>query len=115
MPIKKSDDIENEGSDFANQKSTSKLENINERFDDTTHNDNPYDDAIQYIKKKVDEIVDETNIQTIASGSYAGDIKTLKKALGEGLTNNAGALVISTNDDGALVFTVGKSSWTISG
>ena len=82
MAIKKSDDIENEGSDFNTQKSAAKLEIITERFDDSTHNDNPYDDAIQYLKKKVDEIVDETNIQTVASGSYAGDIKILKTASG---------------------------------
>ena len=82
MAIRKSDDIANEGSDYANQKNTKKLENITERFDDTTHNDNPYDDAIQYIKKKVDEIVDETNTQTLASGSYATDIKDLKVASG---------------------------------
>ena len=77
MAIRKSDDIANEGSNFANQKGTAKLVNIQQRFDDTTHNDNPYDDAIQYIKKKVDEIVDETNIQTTASGSYASDINNL--------------------------------------
>ena len=82
MAIRKSDDIANEGSDYANQKNTKKLANITERFDDTTHNDNPYDDAIQYIKKKVDEIVDETNTQTLASGSYATDIKDLKVASG---------------------------------
>ena len=80
MAIKKSDDIANEGSNYANQKNSKKLENITERFDDTTHNDNPYDDAIQYIKKKVDEIVDETNTQTVASGSYATDIKDLFNA-----------------------------------
>jgi hypothetical protein len=82
MPIRKSDDIENEGSDFANQKSTAKKLNIQARFDDTTHNDNPYDDAIQYLKKKVDQVIDETNTQTVASGSYNTDIKTLKTASG---------------------------------
>tara|TARA_B100001094_G_C18129177_1_gene771260 strand:- start:642 stop:1118 length:477 start_codon:yes stop_codon:yes gene_type:complete len=87
MAIRKSDDIANEGSNFANQKGSAKLVNIQQRFDDTTHNDNPYDDAIQYIKKKVDEIVDETNIQTTASGSYALDIKALKDASGSFATN----------------------------
>tara|TARA_R110001592_G_scaffold191311_4_gene437476 strand:+ start:1576 stop:2181 length:606 start_codon:yes stop_codon:yes gene_type:complete len=82
MPIKKSNDIGNEGSNFANQKNTSKLENITARFDDTTHNDNPYDDAIQYLVKKVDQIVDETNVQTVASGSYNTEIKTLTTASG---------------------------------
>ena len=63
MPIRKSNDIANESdSKFNNAKSTAKLLNITERFDDTTHNDNPYDDAMQYLSKKIDECVDEINL-----------------------------------------------------
>eukprot|EP00919_Chromeraceae_sp_WS-2016_P034171 GHVR01081006.1.p1 GENE.GHVR01081006.1~~GHVR01081006.1.p1 ORF type:complete len:168 (+),score=31.13 GHVR01081006.1:110-613(+) len=63
MAIRKSNDIENEsGDDFTKSKSTVKLANITERFDDSTDNDNPFDDAIQYINKKLDECVDEINL-----------------------------------------------------
>ena len=63
MGIRKSNDIANESdSKFNNAKSTAKLLNITERFDDTTHNDNPYDDAMQYLSKKIDECVDEINL-----------------------------------------------------
>ena len=61
MAIKKTNDIANEAdSKYSNQRG--KRANIEERLDDTTHNDNPYDDAIQYISKKVDEVVDELNL-----------------------------------------------------
>jgi hypothetical protein len=68
MAIRKSDDIANEtDSKFNKSKGTEKLARIQERFDDTTENDNPYDDAIQYINKKLDEVVDETNTQKVSS------------------------------------------------
>ena len=93
MPIKKTDDRSNESnSKYTKSKTTSKSENIDERFDDTTHNDNPYDDALQYLSKKIDDIIDETNIGTLASGSYAGDIKILKVASGSFSTR------VTTND-----------------
>jgi len=129
MAIRKSNDIANEGSTFGNQKTTSKLDNINERFDDTTHNDNPYDDAIQYIKKKVDEIVDETNTQTIASGSYNSSIATLKTASGsfstrvtaEEAKNSPSVktvdIAMSVDESNNLVISSGKGrdivTWTI--
>ena len=123
MPIKKSDDIANEGSKYGNQKATAKLENITDRFDDTTHNDNPYDDAIQYLKKKVDEVVDETNTQTTASGSYAQDIKNLTLASGSFSTrvtandvkvtatvtsNVLSGITLTVTKKGALVITAGE-------
>tara|TARA_R110002167_G_scaffold3964_3_gene18987 strand:+ start:9620 stop:10066 length:447 start_codon:yes stop_codon:yes gene_type:complete len=93
MPIRKTDDRSNESnSKYTKSKTTSKSENIDERFDDTTHNDNPYDDALQYLSKKIDDIIDETNIGTLASGSYAGDIKILKVASGSFSTR------VTTND-----------------
>tara|TARA_R110000737_G_scaffold227879_1_gene242089 strand:- start:577 stop:1131 length:555 start_codon:yes stop_codon:yes gene_type:complete len=63
MAIRKSNDRSNESdSKYNNIKLTHKAENITERFDDTTHNDNPYDDAIQYINKKLDDCIDEINL-----------------------------------------------------
>ena len=61
MAIRKTNDIANEAdSKYSNQRG--KRARIEERLDDTTHNDNPYDDAIQYISKKIDEVVDELNL-----------------------------------------------------
>ena len=61
MAIRKTNDIANEAnSKYSNQRE--KRTRIEERLDDNTHNDNPYDDAIQYLGKKVDEVVDELNL-----------------------------------------------------
>ena len=63
MAIRKSNDIANESDrKFDNAKSTVKLANITERFDDSTDNDNPFDDVIQYLNLKLDECVDEINL-----------------------------------------------------
>ena len=115
MPINNSSNISSEGSDYANQKDTNKLSNITERFDDTTHNDNPYDDAIQYIKKKVDEVIAETNVQTLASGSYATDIKAL--TIKNSPTVKVHTLVMSVDRSNNLVISSGAGdsqiTWTI--
>ncbi|HAI43791.1 MAG TPA: hypothetical protein DCM40_39700, partial [Maribacter sp.] len=69
--LRKIADIANEGSRYANLKSAKKVAIIQERFDDTTENDNPYDDAIQYIHKKLEDITDESNFQIEASSSLS--------------------------------------------
>ena len=69
MPIRKSDDIGNEtGDEFAKSKSTQKLANITERFNDSTDNDNPFDDALQYVNKKIDECIDVVNANDRKTG-----------------------------------------------
>ena len=83
--IRKIDDISNESDRYVRLKGTAKVANINERFDDTTHNDNPYDDAIQYLGKKIEDIIDESNLQNAASASYDSDIQILKSASGSSL------------------------------
>ena len=94
MAIRKTDDIENEEDNrYNNAKDIGKRLNIVQRFDDTTHNDNPYDGAIQYLAKKLDEIVDETNKGKEASGSFEGDFKILKTASGSFSTR------ITTNEE----------------
>mgnify|MGYP003110989586 FL=1 len=61
--IKKSNNISNDtGSAYSNLATAQKQQNIRTRFDDTTHNDNPYDDAIQYLNKKSEEIIDIVNL-----------------------------------------------------
>ncbi len=111
MAIKKgTDEISNEGSRYANFKADNKVANIAERFDDTTHNDNPYDDAIQYLAKKVEDIIDETNTQIVASGSYVGDIKILKTASGSFATMSGSFSTRVTANDAKTGITSGQTS-----
>jgi len=132
MTIRKSDDIENEsGSQYSKSKSTTKLENITERFDDTTDNDNPFDDALQYVNKKIDECIDVINtndtkvtfpgIGTTSSTCKAGDTTTISTTqatlltnLGSGITSQLrGVLTISKDEENNLVITDGSHTWTI--
>ena len=70
MPIKKSSEIGREtDSRFTKSKSTQKLTNIAERFDDSTDNDNPFDDALQYVNKKIDECIDVVNANDTKTGT----------------------------------------------
>tara|TARA_A100001201_G_scaffold19266_2_gene21693 strand:- start:1486 stop:1938 length:453 start_codon:yes stop_codon:yes gene_type:complete len=83
MAIRKFDDLANEtDSKFNNVKSTKKRTNITERFDDSTDNDNPYDDALQYINKKMDQCIDTINANNTASGSLEARVKDLTTASG---------------------------------
>ena len=50
-------------------------------------------EAVKYLNDKVDEIVDETNKGTVASGSYASNIKTLTSAVS---TNTSKTGITST-------------------
>ena len=70
MAIRKFADLANEtDSKFNNLKDTIKRAKINERFDDTTHNEQPADEALQYLNKKLDECIDIVNANNTASGS----------------------------------------------
>ena len=83
MSIRKFSDLENESDNrFDNVKSTKKRAKITERFDDTTHNPYPGDEAIQFLNKKLDQCIDTINQNNTASGSYATDIRILKTASG---------------------------------
>ena len=56
MAIKKFADLANEtDSKFNNIKGTKSREQITERFDDTTHNEQPSDEALQYLNKKLED------------------------------------------------------------
>ena len=50
-------------------------------------------EAVKYLNDKLDEIVDETNKGTVASGSYASNIKTLTSAVS---TNTSKTGITST-------------------
>ena len=81
MAIKKFADLANEtDSKFNNLKDSIKRAKINERFDDTTHNEQPADEALQYLNKKLDECIDIVNANNTASGSLETRVKTLSAA-----------------------------------
>tara|TARA_R110000824_G_scaffold398082_1_gene601725 strand:+ start:597 stop:1076 length:480 start_codon:yes stop_codon:yes gene_type:complete len=99
MPIQTSDNISNEsGNQYAKSQSTTKLEEIRERLDDTTDNDNPYDTTIQYFNKKIDECVGVVNtndtkvtfpgIGTTSSKCKAGDTTTISDTQANAITTN---------------------------
>ena len=93
MAIRKFNDLANEtDSKFNNVKSTVKRTNITERFDDSTDNDNPYDDALQYMNKKMDQCIDTINANNTASGSLEARVKDLTTASGSFSTR------VTTND-----------------
>ena len=72
MPIRKSTDIENESdSRYDRVKDTKSREKITKRFDSATHNPYPGDEALQYLAKKLDDIIDEANALRTASGSFS--------------------------------------------
>ena len=72
MPIRKSDDIENEADDrYENVRDTHSRAKITRRFDASTHNPYPGDEALQYLNRKVDDIIDEANALRTASSSFS--------------------------------------------
>jgi len=107
MAIRKSDDIANEtDSKFNKSKGTKKLAIITERFDDTTDNDNPYDDALQYMNKKVDECIDAVNtnsdktvltIGTESGNAKAGNTTTISTSQANAITANTAKVGTETD------------------
>ena len=69
MSIRKSDDRSNEtDSRYSRTKDSFKANEITERFDSATDNDNKFDSAIQYLNEKVDECIDALNTNTGKTG-----------------------------------------------
>jgi hypothetical protein len=98
MAIRKSNDIANESDSRYNKvKDTKSREKITKRFDSDTHNPYPGDEALQYLAKKIDDIIDETNKGTTASGSYAAEIKTLIAASSSYANTGANRVTIKGN------------------
>ena len=90
MAIRKSDDRSNESnSKYAKSKSASKAANITERFDDTTDNDNPFDDVLQYVNKKLDDVIDQVNLD---------ERKVTNVTTNLSVANSTGARVIASSD-----------------
>lgn len=69
MAIRKFSDLANEtDSKYNNLKDTIQRAKISDRFDDTTHNEQPSDEALQFLNKKVDECIDSVNANTSKTG-----------------------------------------------
>ena len=118
MAIRNSKDISNETeTKYSRFKQAEIKTNIEERFDTGSFNDNPYDDAIQYLKEKIDDIISETNTQTDASGSLDTKIKAIVSFPGFG-TSSTTALrgnttTISTAQANAITANTAKTSMVI--
>ena len=78
MPIRKSDDIENESDDrYENVRDSHSRAKITKRFDASTHNPYPGDEALQYLNRKLDDVIDSANTndaKTGITGTQAGHI-----------------------------------------
>ena len=72
MAIRKFSDLENE-SDARYEKliTARKREKITKRFNAATHNPYPGDEALQFLNRKLDDIIDEANALRTASGSFS--------------------------------------------
>ena len=100
MPIRKSTDIANEShGTFDRVKSARKITEITERFNDTkTDNILPGDEALSYLSKKIDECVDEINLNQSKAG--------ISSAQASAITVNSAKVGITVTDGYAVAFTV---------
>ena len=103
MPIRKSTDIANEShGTFDRVKSARKITEITERFNDTkTDNILPGDEALSYLSKKIDECVDEINLNQSKAG--------ISSAQASAITVNSAKVGITVTDEYAVAFTVLES------
>jgi len=78
MSIRKSDDLANESdSRYNNVKTASSRTKITERFDDSTHNEQVADAALQFLNKKVDECIDALNTNSGKTGISSGQTSAI--------------------------------------
>jgi len=69
MAIRKSNDLANDSdSRYNNLRDAKKRSKITERFDDTTHNELAADEALQFLNKKLDEVIDSVNTNISKTG-----------------------------------------------
>lgn len=72
MPIRKSEDIASESDGrYSNITGARSRAKITRRFDSSTHNPYPGDEALQFLNLKLDDIIDEANALRTASGSFS--------------------------------------------
>lgn len=143
MPIRKSDDIENESDDryedIIDSRSRAK---ITKRFDAATHNPYPGDEALQYLNRKLDDVIDSANTNDAKTGITSGQASAItantakvSMVIGSGasqaMAGNTTTIANSTTaaslkptgdgesnmtfnvSEGYIIFTVGESTFRI--
>jgi len=122
MAIRKFSDLANEtDSKFNNLKDTVKRAKISDRFDDTTHNEQPSDEALQYLNKKVDECIDSINTNknkstfpgfgTSSTTVLRGNTTTITNSQASAITANSSKTGITTSQANAITANTAKVSY----
>ena len=130
MTLRKFDDLENESDARYEKLITARSRaKIAERFDTAKPNYYPGDEALQFLKEKVDDIVDEANALRTASGSFstrttandakvsmvigsgasqamAGNTTTISGAQASAITANTAKVGLNVTSGFSLQFTV---------
>ena len=105
MSIRKSDDLANDSdSRYNNLRDAAKRAKITERFDDTTHNEQPSDEALQFLNKKLDECIDALNTNTSKTG--------ITTSQASAITANTAKTGISTSQASAITANTAKTGIT---
>ena len=105
MSIRKSDDLANDSdSRYNNLRDAAKRAKITERFDDTTHNEQPSDEALQFLNKKLDECIDALNTNTSKIG--------ITTSQASAITANTAKTGISTSQASAITANTAKTGIT---
>ena len=105
MSIRKSDDLANDSdSRYNNLRDAKKRAKITERFDDTTHNEQPSDAALQFLNKKLDECIDALNTNSTKTG--------ITTSQASAITANTAKTGISTSQASAITANTAKVGTT---
>ena len=105
MSIRKFADLANEtDSKFNNLKDTKRRAKISDRFDDTTHNELAADEALQFLNKKLDEVIDSVNTNISKTG--------ISTSQASAITANTAKTGISTSQASAITANTAKTGIT---
>ncbi len=105
MAIRKSDDLANDSdSRYNNLRDAKKRSKITERFDDTTHNELAADEALQFLNKKLDEVIDSVNTNISKTG--------ISTSQASAITANTAKAGISTSQASAITANTAKTGIT---
>jgi len=123
MSIRKFNELDREtDSRFDNVKSDDKRALIAVRFDDSTENDNPYDDSIQYLNRKLDECIDSINTNrgkttfpgfgTSNSTALRGNTTTISTSQANAIIANSAKTGITSDQANAITANSAKTGIT---
>jgi len=99
MAIRKSDDLANDSdSRYNNLRDAKKRSKITERFDDTTHNELAADEALQFLNKKLDEVIDSVNTNISKTGISTSQASAITANTAKtGITSTQASQITSNN------------------